>query len=664
MVIGAALIILLVVVLLLVWLRSGSSVFFCKTECCLTHAKELNAAMDTSVSPCDDFHRFTCGSLVRKDKEDSMVRRIFRESARIAVAEMENTKDPALPAAAMYYQTCVKKRTPEDLKGEIDAFTRFKQDVGLMWPEKEQREKTHPLKLLLNLSINWNYHMLFNLRAFPQYRGRPATLYIRRGKLHHEWLKDALEGFSERVKQHCRELNATELSEKHIKEVYDAVRNMTKQSQIAPPGTTKEREIPLKNTTSYMPSRSRLLMEYVNELHRPDFTWNDESPLFLEDPKILTNLDSLLEHFKERVSLLLKGFSWVFIQENLWVVVGKPDLLPKGSKAGLQTACLRFVEESFGLVVMAKHIRTRYDEALRETLKRIFSTTGAQVMKAVERSGWIEAAVKQKVHSKLAAIGLNALPSEHFFAPDGLTTLYKDFSADVSTLFMQNYINFAKAYRRIIGLNDYIEVYSKRQSGGAPSRYNYYYNIAFLSLGALQPPILYQSGSLAMIYGSLGTLLAECMVRSFDTHGVLVDEKGNSSVWWWNPNSTDYKKRAECDLLGANLVNPNEDQKQQLLSALFPLPPALAASYAALRKAAADGTREYENAYDVRLGNLEKFTDAQVFFLTYCLMTCSYTVLDKLKCNVPLQHTRAFAQAFQCPPGTRMNPTDKCEFFA
>ncbi|KAH8041929.1 hypothetical protein HPB51_019629 [Rhipicephalus microplus] len=249
-----------------------------------------------------------------------------------------------------------------------------------------------------------------------------------------------------------------------------------------------------------------------------------------------------------------------------------------------------------------------------------------------------------------------------------LNALQKKYRDNKQTLLegFANYIAVATAYRLLIGHDSFISVYSKRLGGGAPSRYNYYYNIAYMSLGAMEPPILYLNGTMAMMYGSFGALIAECLVRSFDKRGVLVNDLGKSELWWDSPA---YTQRIRCDLLSDSETGGSDDgvpgtpppgsrdPREVRFSALFPIAPALTTSFIAHRKAiATDGYVQR------RLHGLDDFDDDQIFFLSYCLTTCAVNSTGEA-CNVPLRQMDRFASAFQCEVDTPMNPQKKCTFF-
>ncbi|KAK8757741.1 hypothetical protein V5799_004629 [Amblyomma americanum] len=578
------------------------------------------------------------------------------------------SEDAVVPKASEYYKSCVKPR--EVTATELHTFMRFKQDLGLMWPEKKQVAQD-ALFVLIKMSISWGIHLLFNLRALPAYKGRPQTLYLRRGILNAKWLgKNWTHGrFVTDVANHCGILGVAVPTDGY-EELRQTVEDIIKSALAIPPDATSDTQFKLKEMELLMPNSTQHWLAYLNDLHKPQFRWDLNSPVALEDDAILTAIDALQKTYAAKNELLMMGFSYVFVRSYLWVLGGKPELL-YGSDANLgrhmlKVTCLEFTTSHFGLLVAAKHIHERYSVDTREGLNQFYHTIQSETKALLSEAQWVGSMTRTQAFIKLDELTLNAMPDEDFFSKINLARLYRDFPA-TSGSFVNNFIDVAAAYRLLIGHDHFIGIYSKRLGGGSPNRYNYYYNIAYLSLGALEPPILYTDGTLAMKYGSLGTVIAECAVRTFDRRGVQVDEKGRTEHWWDTPA---YAERTSCDLLAGVATGTGSpdrkpagrDPREILHSALFPLAPALTTSFYAYRRAVV--TLQEDNKVDqLRLRGMDELTDDQVFFLTYCLMTCGTSKTSGDACNVPLRHMPEFATAFSCPEGSSMNPVKKCTFF-
>ncbi|XP_075745250.1 neprilysin-like [Rhipicephalus microplus] len=641
--------------LFLMWARHPETTVYCSTADCLRHVTELKEAMDTSVDPCDDFYRYTCGSWKPNHKEHSMVARMFDHMTKIAIEEMEGPSDKALvPKALDFFKNCAQPRNLT--AADVRTFVDFKQNLGFYWPEKKQ-PASDALFSLLNMTINWKINFLFSLRALPAYKHRPQTLHVSRGILKRAWVDPTWtpQTFAEVVRLHCHLLGSEAPSNAwDVTVLKTTVEDIIGATLATPPEATgKSKLFALKEIEELMPKRADDWLSSLNRLHSPQFTWTLDSPVILEDEAILQNLQLLLKKYDEKKQTLMEGLSFVLIRSTMWLLAGKPELRHNVQpEVGLyiwKRACLTYTAGNFGLLVAAKHIYARYTSTVRGELEDFYHRIQAAVKQQLEDAAWIDDTTKHKVVAKIDELTLDAVPEDLFFSEDNLARLYKDFPV-IESSFMDNFIAVAATYRHLIGDDSFFSVYSKGFGDGAPSRYNYYYNTAYISLSAMEPPILYLNGTMAMAYGSFGTLIAESMVRSFDKQGVRVNTRGDEELWW---DSAAYTERVSCDFLSDTTSG---DHREARVSALFPLAPALNASFAAHRK-----SFDVDEHVHWRLEGLD-YNDDQMFFLTYCLMTCAVNSTGE-SCNVPLRQLDKFASTFHCQRNSPMNPSKKCTFF-
>ncbi|KAH7960330.1 hypothetical protein HPB49_018727 [Dermacentor silvarum] len=344
--------------------------------------------MDTKVDPCDDFYKFTCGSWKPKHNEPSMVARVFDESTEEAIEEMQGSSEKAIvPKAVDYFKSCIQQRvlTPAD----VQVFFNFKEDIGFLWPEKNQTA-IDALVPLLNLTINWNINLLFHLRALPAYKRRPQTLYIRRGILNTKWLDSEWTPgtFPEAVRHHCSILGVEPPLASSIQELKITVEEIIDAAIKVPPDATSDTQFTLKDIGLLMPARTDEWLSNVNKLHSPQFTWSPDSPVALEDDSILQNMHALLQKYKEKKQTLMEGFSFVLLRTTLWLFAGKPQLRfgpdPEVGRHIWKRTCLSYTTGNFGLLVAAKHIYKRYSSSVRNELKRFHQSIQAAIKQQLE----------------------------------------------------------------------------------------------------------------------------------------------------------------------------------------------------------------------------------------------------------------------------------------
>ncbi|KAH6929947.1 hypothetical protein HPB50_007216 [Hyalomma asiaticum] len=103
--------------------------------------------------------------------------------------------------------------------------------------------------------------------------------------------------------------------------------------------------------------------------------------------------------------------------------------------------------------------------------------------------------------------------------------------------------------------------------------------------------------------------------------------------------------------------------------------------FAELAEYRSDGLERYHHAASVTLAlealrslpsrdhqRLRMFDSLQVFFVVMCYLFCTPntpedTIIAETICNEAVKNSREFAMAFQCSPGSLMNPEQRCHFF-
>ncbi|KAH7937704.1 hypothetical protein HPB49_014836 [Dermacentor silvarum] len=616
--------------------------------------------MDESVKPCSDFYRFSCGSWKPVGRHRSVIDQIFAHSFAIAVQQLEsNANDSDLPIAQLYFQTCLAEHSDTSLKEEVRKFAQFKRDLGLLWPE-EWPEKSNvpmpPFKVLINMTINWNINMIFNVRAMAGYKGRPRALFIQPGLVNPKWSLEAAE-LDRSVKQHCEYLEVPAPTPEQMEKLRDAYQAVVGATLGFKPDPRDETRTVLKDIDERTKSKKDKWRLYLNEMFSPDFNWRPEDVVLVQHPTILKNINHLLESMGEE-SLLL-GIAWALLRMNLWTITGNARLRYKGTDIELavrrRTACLAYVNAMFGLAISTRHLRARFQEEARLFLNTVFETVKSQYQREFADATWIDEAVKTKLRAKMSeSLDLNSLPGSAFFSNFTTGTLYKAFPKESAGSFFDNFVNIARAFRKKLASDEFITTFSKTLGDGhVATSYSYYYNSVYFAVGALEPPLFHVDGTFAITYGSLGTLLASSMARAFDEHGIKYD-KGEESLWW-SSGRDDYNERFKCDLkTGGSRAGHEAAPTSPLFLAMLGLRTAFAAYRAAIKVI---------HSVDIfRLKGLEAYTDDQVFFITYCHMTCALGSNGD-DCNVPIRQSYKFATAFQCADDTPMNPSKKCTFF-
>ncbi|KAL1435157.1 hypothetical protein MTO96_011085 [Rhipicephalus appendiculatus] len=172
--------------------------------------------------------------------------------------------------------------------------------------------------------------------------------------------------------------------------------------------------------------------------------------------------------------------------------------------------------------------------------------------------------------------------------------------------------------------------------------YSYVTNVVNIAMAAIAEPAYYPHGTMAMLHGGVLFLFATQLVKAIDgqglrwtSNGTLVDSLVTDST------KREFLERDSC------LSNVGKS--------IFPEIPAAAIAYAALKMSHVRNGSE-------PLALSGKLPEDKVFFMTLCFLSCKSTGRWDplgLDCNKVAQNSPVFAEAFNCPPGSKMNPSGK-----
>ena len=200
--------------------------------------------------------------------------------------------------------------------------------------------------------------------------------------------------------------------------------------------------------------------------------------------------------------------------------------------------------------------------------------------------------------------------------------------------------------------------------------YNPLLNDISFPAGILQPPFFNKDFPAAMNYGGIGAVVGHELTHGFDDQGRKFDPSGSMHEWWAPEVSAKFEARAKCvsDAYSAFEVEPGLHVNGELT---------LGENIADL-----GGVKEAYQAYkgwEARHGTPEPavpgLTNDQLFFVAFGQVWCSLTTPEAARMRIkvdphsppqfravgPLINNPAFAAAFQCAPGTPMNPAERCE---
>ncbi|RWS05785.1 hypothetical protein B4U79_06122, partial [Dinothrombium tinctorium] len=201
------------------------------------------------------------------------------------------------------------------------------------------------------------------------------------------------------------------------------------------------------------------------------------------------------------------------------------------------------------------------------------------------------------------------------------------------------------------------------------------YNEIFLINGILQPPLYYPSAPLSVNFGGIGFITGHEITHGFDDSGSQYDHKGEKQNWWDKDTLKIYKEKLQCFIKQySNYTEPKTGQKvngKKTIGDDVADNGGLYIAYNAYKEYAQSKHPERDLKLPLQMNN---YTKDQLFFISAANFFCDDNSLlaarillkidehspNSARVVIPMRNSLDFAKAFNCKPGSRMNPVDKC----
>ncbi|KAK8768901.1 hypothetical protein V5799_014641 [Amblyomma americanum] len=635
----------------------------CQTDDCARHVALLTESLNYSVNPCDDFGAYVCSAWRPR-------RTIFDAPASqlgdVVTSWFEHLD--ALLSDGSRFVTVARKplallRACESYRSILEpspsataAFRDFLVYLGLSWPERPPAD-VDALGVLLSLVYKWDLcfwlHVTLLPAKTPERKERLAMSHgsaarVRRFiREHHRLVADGT--YAAHLKAHLALLatddhNVTSWANDKVASfaaaqgmIGDALLEVVNK-QIAVPELVSFSD--LGNTTGRLNSSEWLTS--VSNIVKTTAKFVDSDMVLVKDASVLRFISTVFDAFDNPE--LVFHLSWQFVRTYAGVVdwslrqdtydFGRPTLF-----------CPEDVDRVFQPLIVAlySHLKTTKEER-----KRIDANLKGIVSWVVERIAemplsHLNGAGRHPALFMLESLRVRAWPAVALLRD--ISEIYASFPDDESSSFVELWIQSRRCLQGLVD-SPFRTVLSPYKHGQLPLlvSYDYLANKVDVGMAALNSPLYYKNATKATFYGGLGFLFASELIKLVEStgNGLRPERIGGAGQAVFHPQVAATQGRQTGCGNGSHLL---------------PHLPALEAAYGAL----------YEDTKTSALQISANLTEPQVFFMTMCRTMCGnpgWHSLSTADCNSLVQNSAAFANAFACPSGSRMNPASKCRFFA
>ncbi|XP_075551115.1 membrane metallo-endopeptidase-like 1 [Dermacentor variabilis] len=664
-----ALIVTVVVAIALLLMATNQRTFkdLCITEDCHVHAALLHNVLNESIDACEDFRAHVCSKWSppgdRKQLRDFdtsvMEDMVFSWLFGLEETLQEGSKKfPVGHKALLMFQSCMSGSS--EYGSTMNEFRLFIQQLGLSWPE-QPTQQIDALEVLLTLAYDWHIEFWFTVqilkyglgtRDFWRLSLEPAPqlpFYLQ----HHRSVINS-GGYYEYWSQFYTAFTST-IPIDSVRRATEAARLegdiLEALNQALHASPREAATFPLGEMEAY--TRSVQSVRWIKRLQNV----TDLKPaLKQQDDVVVSNVKFLFtvgEVFGNYSNLqILEFLSWQFVEHYGPVADSRLLLTRYGDQTIADTLrpafCAFHIEVAYKAVLLSMQFALRITKEHRLQIYRGFRRLRLKAVHFVNSSEWLDSKSKDSVAAKLNTLELAVWPPAEYLTNESLEEIFKTYPEHEKT-FGSYWIKSIRslrtakkdsAYKYVLGLPlNYAQPYFV---------YDYFMNSVRVAIGAVSRPLYYSEGTRAMFYGGIGFSFAFELVKALDREGLRWSRHGGVVTSIISANSkAAFDERDNC------LSNSEERDHS-----LFPEIPALEIAYSAF----VDATKEAEK----ELSMSADFSETQVFFLTMCYMTCSLKGVVhpfSANCNKLVRNSLAFASAFSCPLGSKMNPLKKCTLF-
>jgi putative endopeptidase len=349
-----------------------------------------------------------------------------------------------------------------------------------------------------------------------------------------------------------------------------------------------------------------------------------------------------------------------FVDEKFrWrqALVGAKTLPPRWKR------CVRAVDSGMGEALAQPFVKKTLGDEGKANVVGMVTAIEASMHENLEKLAWMDEPTRKAAFGKLAKIANKIAYPDKWRSYDALTIGRESYVKNMIAA-------SAFEHRRQMGKIDNPVDRSEWQM--SPPTVNAYYdaqlNEMVFPAGILQPPFYANASPMPTNYGGIGMVMGHELTHGFDDEGRQFDAEGNLKDWWSGAVNTEFERRAECVkkqfdgyvVLGDVHVNGKLTLGENIADL-----GGVKLALRAMKTKNASSKRTYEGGY----------TAEQEYFLGFAQGWCGklrdealrHQVATNphspphLRVNGPVSNLPEFAAAFSCKPDAKMVRKDRCE---
>ena len=632
-------------------------------------------AMDTTVSPCQNFYQYACGAWRRNNPippDQSRWARFNELAERNLVIERGILEKAGDSQIGDFYAACMDEPAIE--RRGIEPIEPLLKQIDALSSKPELAAEM----VRLHLS---GVRALFNFYVRPDDKKSDEEIaHVDQGGL----------GLPDRDYYLKTDARSAELRKQYEEHIHAMFALLAKAQGADPDPGAEARAVMEFETALAKASMDRVARRNpANTYHKmtvdqlagltPDFEWQRYLTTIGIPP--IESVDVVAPDFVKALNELIARTSVADLKTYLrWhVLTASADLLPRafdeenfrfndhilrGTKEmpPRWKRCVRATDRALGEALGKEFVKVAFNGTSKEKALQLVGEIETEMGKDIDNATWMTPATKEQAFAKLHAVANKIGYPDKWRDYSSVKITRGDFFGDeLRAHQFELHRNFNKIGKPV----------DKSEWGMTPPTVNAYYspnmnNINFPA-GILQPPFYNPKASDAVNYGGIGAVIGHELTHGFDDEGRKFDGAGNLRDWWTDADGKAFDARADCIA--------------KEYSGFSPVPGVHVNGKLTLGENAADngGIRlAYMALMDSlarhMIGKLDGFTPQQQFFLGYAQIWCENSTEQSARVQAAtnphspgqfrtqgvLQNMPEFREAFSCKVGDPMVSADPC----
>ncbi|XP_031639286.1 neprilysin-2-like [Contarinia nasturtii] len=678
----------------------------CQTPGCIHEASRILGQMDESVDPCNDFYSFACGKFVKEtiipDEKAgvtpfSIVGDKLQEQLRSLLREKINPNDsPPFNLAKKLYKACMNKTQIEaiGLKPLRDITDRLggwpvvkgydwntKSDWSWTWAVKEFRKYGFSMDYIFDLSIGTDFkNSTVRVLAIDQAALGLSREYLTKGfddkivKAYYEYMVDMAVIYGADRRHAERELKESLQFEMKLANISSSSEERRNYTALYNPYTLRD----VQKMYPYIQ-----WVAYINALMMSIQSVNENEVIVVSVPSYFKKLGQLLQDTPKRtianyMMWRITSYSSFFLTSEL----RNRQLIYRTAVNGIQEQgarwkeCTDLTKESLPMAVGALYVRKHFQQDSKAAAMDMVNRIRNEMELILNDAKWMDDETRQSALNKLKAMSTYVGYPDEMMNDSKIEEYHKNVEIDENN-YLLSYLNLS-VFGTDLGFKEFRKPYIKTDwtMHSDPAIVNAFYSSISNSIefpaGVLQGNFFSSNRPTYLNYGGIGMIIGHEITHGFDDQGSQFDLNGNLVDWWKPETKVHYLEKAKCiieqygnytePLTGLKLNGINTQGENIADNG------GIKETYLAYRK------WQKENDREQRLPGLN-YTAQQMFWLSAAQTWCNSYRPESIKSLIipdvhspgqfrvlgPLRNRQEFADDFNCPMGSPMNPAKKCE---